>query len=199
MKKRRFLWVFIIMILLLSLMFLTNGVFAADHIDLGDAEIFAVLAGSAITNTLATTITGDAGSSPTSTETGFGSVTFIEGVNHTAPDPNDSLTVSAKTDLTTAYGIAAAASTTETFSNAELGGKTLIPGVYKTTTGTMGITGTLTLDGGGNPNAVFIFQAGSTLITASDIARSSLPATPRPAMCIGRSALQPRWVHAAHS
>lgn len=167
MKKLRILPVFISMVLLLSLMFLTNNVFAADHIDLGDAENFAVLAGSAITNTLATTITGDAGSSPTSTETGFGSVTFIEGVNHIAPAPNDSLTVSAKTDLTTAYNIAAAASTTETFGSAELGGKTLIPGVYKTTTGTMGITGTLTLDGGGDPNAVFIFQAGSTLTTAS--------------------------------
>ena len=48
----------------------------------------------------------------------------------------------------------------------ELGGKTLQPGVYSG--GALGLTGTLTLDAGGNPNAVFIFKAASTLITASN-------------------------------
>jgi hypothetical protein len=50
---------------------------------------------------------------------------------------------------------------------ADLGGQTLSPGVYNSAT-SIGITGTLTLDGGGDPNAVFVFQAStSTLTTAS--------------------------------
>ena len=49
----------------------------------------------------------------------------------------------------------------------ELGGTTKTPGVYDSPAGTFGITGTLTLDAQGDPNAVFIFKAASTLITAS--------------------------------
>ena len=49
----------------------------------------------------------------------------------------------------------------------ELGGSTLVPGVYNSQSGTFGITGTLTLDGQGDPDAVFIFQMQSTLVTAS--------------------------------
>ena len=49
----------------------------------------------------------------------------------------------------------------------ELGGTTQTPGVYESPAGTFGITGTVTLDAKGDPNAVFIFKAASTLITAS--------------------------------
>ena len=74
------------------------------------------------------------------------------------------MTQQAKTDLVTAYNTAAGALPQNAVPT-ELGGTTLTPGVY--TSGTLGITGTLTLNTLGNPNAVFIFQASSTLITAS--------------------------------
>ena len=135
---------------------------AATPVGLGTAESFAVLAGSGITNTGPTTITGDVGSFPLLTQTGFGSVT-LNGTNH----GGDAVTQQAKTDLTTAYN-EAAGSGPPTAVPAELGGLTLTPGVYNGAT--LEITGTLTLDTLGDPAAVFIFQTGSTLITAADSA-----------------------------
>ena len=129
-------------------------------VNLGTAGNFAVLAGSGITNTGPTTITGDVGTFPTTTETGFGSVTLI-GTNHAG----DAVTQVAKTDLTTAYNDAAGRIPATTVSG-DLGGQTLVPGVYKSAS-SLGLTGTLTLDAQGDPNAVFIFQMGSTLTTAS--------------------------------
>jgi uncharacterized repeat protein (TIGR01451 family) len=129
-------------------------------VNLGTAGNFAVLAGSGITNTGPTTITGDVGTFPTTTETGFGSVTLI-GTNHMG----DAVTQVAKTDLTTAYDDAAGRVPAITVSG-DLGGLTLVPGVYKSAS-SLGLTGTLTLNAQGDPNAVFIFQMGSTLTTAS--------------------------------
>ena len=128
---------------------------------LGTAADFSVLAGSGITNTGPTTIYGDVGTYPTPSQTGFGSVTII-GTNHGA----DAVTQQAKTDLLTAYNDAAGRTPVTTIAT-ELGGTTLIPGVYNSASGTFGITGTVTLDGQGDPNAVFIFQMESTLVTAS--------------------------------
>ena len=140
---------------------------APTHINLGAAEKYAILAGSGITNTGATTITGDVGSSPTSTQTGFGTVTIIDGVNHTDADPNDAETQAAKTALITAYNDAASQGPEIAIPGLTLGaGQTLAPGVYNSDT-SIQINGTLTLDGGGDPNAVFVFQAGSTLATGS--------------------------------
>jgi len=139
---------------------LSSLVKAATFIDLGTAESFSVLAGSGITNTGPTIITGDVGSFPTTTQTGFGSVT-LTGTNHAG----DGVTQSAKTDLTTAYNNAAAQGPTLPIV-ADLWGQTLTPGVYNSAS-SIGLTGTLTLDGGGDPNAIFVFQAGSTLTTAS--------------------------------
>lgn len=133
---------------------------AATTVNLGTADSFAVLAGSGITNTGATTITGDVGSFPTTTQTGFGSVT-LNGANHFG----DAVTQGAKTALVAAYLNAAGQASTSTIV-ADLGGQTLMPGVYSSAS-SIGLTGTLTLNGGGDPNAVFIFQAGSTLTTAS--------------------------------
>ena len=133
---------------------------AQEPVDLGAAESFAVLAGSGITNTGPTTITGDVGTFPTPSETGFGSVT-LNGTNHAG----DAVTQAAKNDLVTAYNDAAGR-TPVTNVPVELGGSTLLAGVY--TSGTFGLTGTLTLDAQDNANAQFIFQAGSTLITASN-------------------------------
>ena len=160
--------------LLLALAFAGNALGATPTpVPLGNAGLFAVLAGSGITNEGVSTITGDVGSSPTHSETGLDpcpiSVNCVNltGTNHNDPDPNDVVTRQAKTDLTTAYNNAAgqSAATVDT----ELGGHTYTAGVYKSDAGTFGITGTLTLDGGGGPggaDAIFIFQTESTLITA---------------------------------
>lgn len=86
----------------------------------------------------------------------------VNGTVYTA----DAVAVQAQNDLTSAYNNAATQPVTATIGT-ELGGTTETPGVYNSAAGTFGITGTLTLDAQGNPNAVFIFQAASTLITAS--------------------------------
>ena len=133
---------------------------AQPPVGLGQAESFAVLAGAGITNTGPTTITGDVGTFPTTTRTGFGSVTLI-GTDH----GGDAVTQGAKNDLVTAYDDAAGR-IPATNVPVELGGSTLLAGVY--TSGTFGLTGTLTLDAEGDTNAMFIFQAGSTLITEAN-------------------------------
>ncbi len=137
---------------------------AATAVGLGTADSFAVLAGSGITNTGPTTVTGDIGTYPTTTITGSASITLIDGVNH----EGDAVTQGAKTDLTTAYNNAAGQASTVTIAAGEedLVGRTLVPGVY-TSASILELTGTLTLDAQGDPNAVFIFQAGSTLTTAT--------------------------------
>ena len=127
---------------------------AATAPSLGTAKSFAVLAGTTITNTGATTITGDVGLHPGAAVTGFDTVT-LDGAQHVA----DPVALDAKNALVTAYDQAAGA-TPVTSVPTELGGTTLKPGVYGSAT--LGFTGTLTLDGEG----VYIFQAGSTLITA---------------------------------
>jgi Ice-binding-like len=156
--------------LLMPLAFVSAASAAPAPVLLGTAGGFAVLAGSGITNVGATTISGDTGSSPTSSETGFAGCPAANcvaqtGANHTDPDPNDSATQSAKTDLTTAYNTAAGQ--TPTLVATELAGQTLTPGVYTAASGTFGMSGTLVLDGGGDADSVFIFQMGSTLITGS--------------------------------
>lgn len=130
-------------------------------VPLGAAANFAVLAGSTVTNTGPTTINGDLGLSPGTSVTGF-PPGDVSGVAHVA----DAVAVQAKSDLAAAYDDAAARATTATVP-VELGGTTKTPGVYDSPAGTFGITGTLTLDAQGDPNAVFIFKAASTLITAS--------------------------------
>jgi RNA polymerase sigma factor (sigma-70 family) len=115
---------------------------------------FSVLAGAGVTNTGASSIAGDIGSFPTVAITGLTSVT-LGGTNHAA----DAVTQQAKVDLVTAYDTAAGAGSTSTIA-ADLGGRTLAPGVY-TSGSSIGLTGVLTLDGRGDPNAAFVFQAGS--------------------------------------
>lgn len=149
------------LVLVGSFVALGSDVAAAPvEVGLGTAASFAVLAGTGITNTGPTTITGDIGTFPTATITGLTSLT-VSGTNHAG----DSVTQGAKTDLTTAYTKAAGQGPTTAIA-ADLVGQTLKPGVYNSASA-VGLSGVLTLDGAGDPNAVWVFQAGSTLITAS--------------------------------
>jgi hypothetical protein len=133
---------------------LAGTALGAASINLGTAKSFAVLAGTTITNTGATTIAGDVGLHPGASVTGFTTVTL-----HGAKHIGDAVALSAKNALVTAYNDAAGATPVKKVAT-ELGGTTLKPGVYGSDT--LGLTGTLTLDGEG----LYIFQAGSTLITA---------------------------------
>src|SRR5660397_133789 len=139
---------------------------AQPPVELGTTSSFAVLAGSTITNTGPTTINGDAGGDvglyPGASFTGQSSVT-LTGTVHLA---DDAARV-AKDDLAAAYNDAAGRTPVRRIPT-ELGGSTLLPGVYDSASGTFQITGTLTLDAQGDPNAVFIFKSASTLITASN-------------------------------
>jgi hypothetical protein len=134
---------------------------ATAPVSLGRAANFAVLAASTVTNTGPTTVTGDLGLSPGTAVTGF-PPGAVDGTVHIA----DANAAAAKSDLAAAFEEVAARPATATIP-VELGGTTETAGVYDSPAGTFGITGTVTLDGEGDPNAVFIFKAASTLITAS--------------------------------
>ena len=133
----------------------------AAAVPLGTAESFAVLAGSTVTNTGPSVISGDLGVSPGTAVTGFPPGTVTAGTIHAA----DSVAAQAESDLAIAYANAAGRSSTATIS-ADLAGRTLTPGVY-TSSSSLGLSGDLTLDAQGDPNAVFVFQAGSTLTVGS--------------------------------
>jgi LPXTG-motif cell wall-anchored protein len=137
---------------------------AQPTVNLGSTSNFAVLAGSGITNTGPTTVSGtaggDLGSDPTPAFTGDTLVTTT-GTKYTAPS---AVVTAAKTALITAYDDAAGR-TPATTVTADLGGQTLVGGVYNAAAA-MALTGTLILDGQNNPDAVWVFQAGSTLTTA---------------------------------
>jgi hypothetical protein len=141
---------------------------AASIPSLGAATSFAILGATTVTNTGSTRLTGDLGVSPGPSCTGFpapctGGPGTVIGTIHVA----DAAAAQAQTDATSAYLSAAAQDCTTTFPPiTDIGGMTLIPGVYCFPS-SAGVTGTLTLDAQGNPNAGFIFRIGSTLITAS--------------------------------
>jgi len=140
---------------------LTSGALAAQPpVGLGTDGAFAVLAGQTVTNTGPSTINGNLGVSPGAAITGFPPGT-VNGTIHAA----DAVAGQAQQDLTTAYN-SAAGRTPFTAVPADLTGLTLTPGVYNNASA-LSLTGALTLDAQGNPDAVFIFQAGSTLITGS--------------------------------
>jgi len=130
---------------------------------LGYAQNFAVLGGTTVTNTDATDITGDLGVSPGTAITGFPPGTVTRAFVHDA----DTYAGYAQRDAAAAYGkLAGQACTTSYAVPTDLGGMTLTPGVYCFSSSAQ-LTGSLTLDAQGDPNAVWIFQIGSTLTTAS--------------------------------
>jgi hypothetical protein len=133
---------------------------AGAGVGLGTAADYAVLSGQATTNTGPSVISGDLGVSPGTAVTGFPPGT-VNGVIH-AGDAN---AAQAQSDVVTAYNDAAGRSPTAIVSG-NLGGLTLTPGVYNASS-SIGLTGALTLDAQGDPAAVWVFQVGSTLTTAS--------------------------------
>jgi Ice-binding-like len=142
-----------------ALMVIPTNALASTAPGLGKATSFAVLAGTTVTNdgAVGTVVTGDLGVSPGSAVTNFPPGVVLSGTQHAA----DALALQAQNDLTTAYGIAASSPCNFNKTGQNLGGQTLTPGTYCQTTAPT-LTGTLTLSG----NGVFIFQAGSTLVTA---------------------------------
>jgi len=138
----------------------TTALAAQPPVGLGTADSYAVLAGQTVTNTGPSTVNGDLGVTPGAAITGFPPGT-VNGTVHAA----DAVALQAQSDLTTAYNDAAGR-TPPAAVPADLGGLTLTGGVYKSASA-LGLTGALTLDAQGDPNTVFIFQAASTLITAS--------------------------------
>jgi len=140
---------------------------AADAF-LGTAQSFAVMGSSTVTNTGPTTIVGDVGLNPGTAVVGFppGSVAPGKPGSGGTIDSNDALAISAHNDVITAFNNLAGLPATSNLTGQNLGGLTLTPGVY-TFDSSAQLTGTLTLDAGGNANARFDFQIGSTLTTAS--------------------------------
>ena len=135
---------------------------AFAQIPLGTAQNFAVLGGSTVTNTGPSNITGNLGVSPGSSVTGFPPGVVTGGSIHAA----DAVAAQAQSDLTTAYNTAAGTPCGVDLTGQNLGGLVLTPGVYCFTS-SAALTGTLTLNFQGNPNAAFLFKIGSTLTTAS--------------------------------
>jgi hypothetical protein len=133
---------------------------ATAPVGLGTAGSYAVLAGSTVTNTGPSVISGNLCVSPGTAVTGFPPGTVNSGTIHAA----DAAAAGAQADLTTAYNDAAGRVKSASIGGFIGAGQTLPPGVYKATS-SLDVGGSLTLDAQGDPNAVFIFQAGSTLGT----------------------------------
>jgi hypothetical protein len=129
---------------------------------LGTAQNFAVLGGSTVTNTGPTVITAGLGVWPGTALTGL-----PPGVVNGTIHASDAVAQQAQSDMTTAYNALAGMTLTQDLTGMDLGGLTLVPGVYFFSSSAF-LTGTLTLNAMGNPDALFVFQIGSTLISASN-------------------------------
>jgi len=143
-----------------TLLFAGSAKAATASVGLGTAAPFSVLAGSTVTNTGPTTMFGDLGLSPGSSVTGAPQVL---GERHV----DDAVSIAAKNDLTTAYNDAASRPSNGS-AGTDLAGRMFLPGVRTASSSLLLSSGSVTLNAEGDPNAVFIFQIGSTLTTASN-------------------------------
>jgi Ice-binding-like len=128
---------------------------------LGSAQGYGVLGATEVTNTGASAVVGDLGVAPGTAITGLGAIVLV-GTSHS----NDTSANQAQVDAAVAYAWLDALAPNTVLSGQDLGGMTLAPGIYSFATSAQ-LTGTLTLDAGGDPNALFVFQMGSTLTTAT--------------------------------
>src|ERR1700736_3763948 len=145
--------------LLSTLIFTSTALGAPATVGLGTAASFSVLGGSTVTNTGPTTMFGDLGLSPGSSVTG---APHVLGQTHV----DDAVAIGAKNALTTGYNDAASRPSNGS-AGTDLAGQTFLPGVRTASSSLLLSAGSVTLDAQGDPNAVFIFQIGSTLITGS--------------------------------
>ena len=148
---------------------LIGGLFASAAfaqqaaVDLKSNSSFALLAGTTVTVTGAGTITGNIGIFPgTQYVAGTPPVT-VKGTVY----PGGPVAAQAQADLLTAYNDAAGRTVAPITIAGNIGGQTLAPGLYKSTSSLAISSGDLTLDAQGNANAVWIFQIASTLTTTS--------------------------------
>ncbi len=149
----------------LLLFTLNVGILSANAIDisLGNAAPFAVLAYSTVTNTGPSVVSGNIGLTPGTSITGFPpGILAPPSMQYTT----GGVAMAARTDAISAYQQAVAESCNSDLTGQNLGGQTLTPGVYCFMSSAQ-ITGNLTLNGNGDPNAIFVFQVGSALTTAS--------------------------------
>jgi hypothetical protein len=130
--------------------------------DLGSAATFVALASSTLTNTGSGVFIGNVGVSPGTSVSGFPPGTVINGAIHRG----DAVAAQAQIDANSAYVNLAGQVCNVHLTGQDLGGMTLTPGVYCFDTSAQ-LTGNLVLDALGNPNAIWVFQTGSTLTTAS--------------------------------
>jgi type VI secretion system secreted protein VgrG len=140
-----------------------SGILQQGHasIDLGTAGGFAVLGASAVTSTGNTVLNGNLGLYPGFSITGFG-----PGVVNGTTFDGGPVAQQAQADALAAYNTLSSLPLTQNLTGQDLGGLTLTPGVYHFSTSAQ-LTGALTLDALGNPNAQFVIQIGSTLTTAA--------------------------------
>ncbi len=150
----------LVIALLSSLLFVAGAGAATAKVGLGTAESFSVLGGSTVTNTGPTTMFGDLGLAPGSSTTGE---PHVLGSTHV----DDAVAIGAKNSLTTAYNDAASRPSNGS-AGTDLAGQVFLPGVRAASSSLLLSSGSVTLDAQGNPDAVFIFEIGSTLITGSN-------------------------------
>ncbi len=136
----------------------------ASTVNLGTTKPFVVLAGSTATNTGPSVLNGQLGVYPGTALTGFGAPAVVNGATHAT----DGVARIAQNDLTTAYNVAAGqpVAPSADLSGTNLGNRTLLPGAYRFTSSAQ-LTGPLTLNAQGDPDAQFVFEIASTLTTAS--------------------------------
>lgn len=141
----------------------------AAEVDLGTAAPYRALGASAVTNTGPSVLNGDLGvfQPGGGALTGFVTVDGGPGIVNGAIHDDDANAQSAQSDLTTAYNVAAGEPSSANLTGQDLGGMTLTPGTYTYSTSAQ-LTGAVTLNAQGDPNARFIIQMGSTLTTASN-------------------------------
>lgn len=131
---------------------------------LGAARTFAVLSGVSVTSGGLTIVKGDLGVSPGTSITGFGPGIVRRGSVHAG----DATAAAAAADAATAYAFLAGMTfpPANDLSGTDLGGLTLLPGVYSFSDSAQ-LTGALVLDAQGDPGALFVIQVAGSLTTAS--------------------------------
>jgi hypothetical protein len=151
-------------VLLALALFAVPAAAQAAPVDLATAGPFVVLGATKVTNTGPSVLNGDLGISPGTELEGFGLPAVVNGATHATTE----VAAKAQLDLTTAYDVAAGLPVLpeNDLSNTDLGERKLGPGVYRYNAAAL-LTGALTLDAEGDPNAPFVFKIGSQLTTAS--------------------------------